>query len=95
MKEYTINSVELSELSFISQSLKARQEEVFYWEKRREGMIDTILKARSLSFETHNLDFSKLWTEGKVFFSKKPPVKVENDKPEVQAEPSEGTEARK
>ena len=91
-KEFTLNDVELSELSFITQNQKVKQEEFAYWGGRFNQVL-TRIKGRLGVVDGWELDTKDLWTLGKVYAFKKPEpqpnpkMKVESKgdaKPELQ-----------
>jgi len=76
-KEFTITSEEISELSFIRQTLRVFEETLFYWQNRWEAKIDGVLKRLALNRDDYTIDLSQLWTRSKIYAVKKPkPVVV-------------------
>lgn len=96
-KEFTITDFELSELSFIRQSLRTFEEVVFYWSNRWEQRLeDTLTRLGIKDKKEYHIDLSKLWTESKVLATHLPQPKPEPTKNEqLHKESQPGAEARK
>lgn len=96
-KEFTITDFELSELSFIRQSLRTFEEVVFYWSNRWEQKLeDTLTRVGIKDRKEYHIDLSRLWTEKKIFATHLPQPKVEPKQDEqLHKEPEPGGEARK
>ena len=77
-KEFSLSAGEMSELSYLVQNQETYQEMFVYWQKRVQGKQEAIEANKAIHKENHDVDWSNVFSSGKIVCIPKPVVKTES-----------------
>ncbi len=86
-REFTINDVELSEMSFVAQNIQSKQEELLFWQERLKEAQRQVELRCGLTSEKEVVEWGRVFSTGKIFAWNKDEVQ---NQPGVQTKQSQG-----